>query len=427
MFQQRQPGPSRIELSPKLLKLGMVLDFTLYDEHGRMLLARRQRIDTPHLLSTLQARPFLFVDQDESREPIKVVMASLEQAIYRNAPLKDIDKFHTLSSVQRPEPVNVTLPQAWSDLEDRLRTAQGNLAGEPTAAREALARIDQTTAQLRKLLLKDEAGSLFLLVNRAITGFTGYSTLHTLLCAGLAVSLGKTTGLSDTEQLALDRSALTMNVSIKQLQDTMAAQKNAPTNEQLVLIDRHPSASANLLRAAGVTDCLWLDTVTLHHDPLPGSAPLSSLSSTERVARVLQVVDRYTTALTPRGNRVGRDAHNATRAVARLPGSTAHDEVGLALLQSMGLYPAGSYVKLVTGEVAVVLNQGERPITPRVSTVVNKHGEPIGTPRLIDTALPEHAVAEGLSGSDMRVQMSEQLILRQIAALHANVERSTPR
>lgn len=90
----------------------------------------------------------------------------------------------------------------------------------------------------------------------------------------------------------------------------------------------------------------------------------------------------------------------------------------------MGLYPAGSYVKLVTGEVAVVLNQGERPNTPRVSTVVNKRGEPIGTPRLVDTAAPEYAVSQGLAGSDIRVRLSELLILRQIASLRTSVERT---
>jgi hypothetical protein len=43
----------------------------------------------------------------------------------------------------------------------------------------------------------------------------------------------------------------------------------------------------------------------------------------------------------------------------------------------------------------------------------------------VDTAVPAHAVAEGLSGSDIRVRLSEQLILRQIGALRAAAERGT--
>lgn len=423
MATHRNAGTNRVQLSPHLMKLGMRLDFTIYDEHGRMLLARNQMLNDQHLLDILQERPQLFADPDESKEPMKVVMASLDQAIFRNAPLKDIDTFHTLKNVQRPEPVDVSLPQAWSDLEDRLRAALGNLSSEPHVAHDALQRIDPVIAGVHKLLAKDEAGSLFLLVNRAVTGFTGYSTLHSLLCSALAVSIGKSSGLNDTEQQALERSALTMNVAVKGLQDTMAAQKAAPTNEQLAVIDRHPTASANLLRAAGVQDRLWLDAVTLHHDPIAASVPLANLGGAERVARVLQVVDRYTASLSPRSSRAGREAREATRSVVRLPGSTTHDPVGLVLLQTMGLYPAGSYVRLTTGDVAVVLHQGERPNTPHVSTVVNKRGEPIGTPKLVDTGMPEHAVSEGLSGSEIRVRLSEQLMLRQLGALRATAER----
>lgn len=427
MADRRNAGANRVQFPPHLLKLGMVLDFTLYDERGRMLLARHQRIDSQHLLDILHARPGLFADQDESREPINGVMASLEQAMFRNAPLKDLDKFRTLSSVKRADPPEVPLPQAWSDLEDRLRNALGHFSGDALLAHDAPQRIDQIVASMHKLMRQDKAGSLFLLVNRAITGFTGYSTMHCLLCAALAESIGTSVGLNDVELRALERAALTMNVSIKSLQDTMAAQKLPPTGEQLALIDRHPTASAHLLRAAGIQDRLWLDAVTLHHDPIPSGVPMARMGSAERVARVLQVIDRYTASISPRGSRAGREARETTRSVVRLPGGAAHDEVGLALLQNMGLYPAGSYVKLVTGDVAVVLRQGERPNTPHVSTVVNKRGEPFGTPKLVDTAVPDHAVSEGLSGSDIRVRLSEQLIVSQMSALRATAERALPR
>jgi hypothetical protein len=172
-----------------------------------------------------------------------------------------------------------------------------------------------------------------------------------------------------------------------------------------------------------VQDRLWLDAVTLHHDPLAGGESLAQMGSAQRVARVLQVIDRYTASLSPRGSRAGRDAREATRSVVRLPGSAAHDEVGLVLLQTMGLSPPGSYVKLVSGEVAVVLCAGELPNTPLVSTVANRQGEPVGTPRLVDTTQPEHAVAEGLSGSEIRVRLDESAMLRQPRIIQPGTRR----
>jgi hypothetical protein len=137
----------------------------------------------------------------------------------------------------------------------------------------------------------------------------------------------------------------------------------------------------------------------------------------------LQVIDRYTAALSPRGSRPGRDAKEATRSAIRGNGSnSSNDEVGLALLLTFGLYPPGSYVRLATGETGIVLQPGKRPSDALVSTVLNKRGEPIGIPRVVDTTTPEHAIVGGVSGSEVRVRLNEELLLRQIAAPRGNAD-----
>jgi HD-GYP domain-containing protein (c-di-GMP phosphodiesterase class II) len=269
----------------------------------------------------------------------------------------------------------------------------------------------------------DSDGSLFLLVNRAVTGFTGYSTLHGLLCAALAVHVGPECGLDAAETSALLHAALTMNVAVKGLQDTMAAQKLPPTQEQLHEIDRHPAAAVRVLAAAGVDNPIWLGAVDLHHETLSPGLPLAHMAPAERVAKVLQVIDRYTAALSPRGSRAGRNAREATRSVVRVPGTADHDEVGLALLQRLGLFPPGTYVKLASGETAVVLLRGSRTNEPHVASVLNRRDEPVAVPRPLNTGVPEHAVTQGLSGSDMRVRLNEGHMLGLMAVLRANIER----
>ena len=132
---------------------------------------------------------------------------------------------------------------------------------------------------------------------------------------------------------------------------------------------------------------------------------------------MFQVIDRYTAALSPRGSRPGRDGKEATRSVIKDARSNTNNEAGLALLLTFGLYPPGSFVRLASGDVAVVLQPGRRPNEAHVSTVVNKRGEPVGMPRILDTANPEYAIGEGVSGSDVRVRLSEDFMLRQVSAL----------
>jgi HD-GYP domain-containing protein (c-di-GMP phosphodiesterase class II) len=417
MNDPRKPPIDMVSLSPQLVKLGMQLEFSLYDENGHMLLAREQTVDSPRILAKLHALPALYADRVEAREPIKSVMESLDRARYRNAPLKDLDALRRRPKAPTATDAPKSIPQAWSDLESRLRAIQGGLARDPESAALALERLEELSRTLARLMDRHPKGSLFLLFNRSIPDFTGYSTLHSLLCAALGQALSPNLGLDSAEQQVLCCAALTMNLSVKSLQDTMAMQKSPPSREQLADIDRHPIVSANLLRSAGVDNRLWLDTVAMHHDPLPHSPRLGTAGQPERLAGVLQVIDRYTAALSPRGSRPGRDGKEATRSVIKDARGNTNNEAGLALLLTLGLYPPGSFVRLSSGDVAVVLQPGRRPNEAHVSTVVNKRGEPVGMPRILDTAIPEYAISEGVSGSDVRVRLNEDLLLRQISAL----------
>ena len=45
----RKPPADMVSLSPQLVKLGMQLEFSLYDENGHMLLAKEQTVDSPRI------------------------------------------------------------------------------------------------------------------------------------------------------------------------------------------------------------------------------------------------------------------------------------------------------------------------------------------------------------------------------------------
>jgi hypothetical protein len=229
--------------------------------------------------------------------------------------------------------------------------------------------------------------------------------------------------LTDAEGASLLHAALTMNVAMTSLQDTLAMQKGRPTPPQQAQIDRHPAEGVRLLQAAGVTDTVWLGVVLKHHQDLPAGVALAQRPVVDRLARILQVVDRYTAAMSPRISRAGRDAKDAARSAIVQPGASAHDEVGLALMMQLGLHPAGTFVKLASGETAVVLRKGVKPNEPMVATVLNKRDEPIAEPRLINTAKTDHAVVHGVPGSNVRVRLNLDQMLRQLAASKTGIDR----
>jgi HD-GYP domain-containing protein (c-di-GMP phosphodiesterase class II) len=267
------------------LKLGMELQTPLYDEGGNLLLAKHQIIDTPTLLHSLREHPALFTDEASLRETARAVMASFNEAQLSDSPLSrlyDMTEQRLSGNTQAPEVTlqaqlraeaealaRRTLPELWTDLEAGLGTVLAGIAAGGDAAPKALKRLEAVESRFIALLQRDREAGLFLLFNRSVTHFNGYSTLHALVCAALAWDAASRLPISEAETVSLVRAALTMNVSIKVLQDRMAGQKTKPTQEQMLAIDSHSRDSMRLLHRAGVTDPVWLAVVGQHHDDLP--------------------------------------------------------------------------------------------------------------------------------------------------------------
>jgi HD-GYP domain-containing protein (c-di-GMP phosphodiesterase class II) len=263
-------------------------------------------------------------------------------------------------------------------------------------------------------MAENSSASQFLLFNRAVTHFNGYSVMHSLLCAGLAHLLAPLFALTESERSSLVCAALTMNVAMTRLQDVLATQKSEPTPGQRKEIDGHPAAGRHILHAAEVTDALWLELVQLHHAPLAGPPTLAEWPVVQRMAKILQTVDRYTAGLSPRKSRTGRNARDSVLSVVVKAGALQHDEVGTALVRILGVSPPGTYVRLVNGETAVVVRRGVKPNEPLVASVLNRNNEPIGEPRLHDTSREKLAIQASVVASEVRVNLKLDAMLRLI-------------
>ena len=87
------------------------------------------------------------------------------------------------------------------------------------------------------------------------------------------------------------------------------------------------------------------------------------------------------------------------------------DECGAALIKVLGIYPPGTLVKLTSREVAVVLRRGKRADQPLALAVLREDGMPHTTPRVRDTAFPDHKVVAGMTRSALKLRLTlERLI-----------------
>lgn len=294
----------------------------------------------------------------------------------------------------------------WFDLESGLSV----ILGSPDNSQEFANRVVQYDRWMQSLMQHDVDGSLYLLFQMAGNSPVGYSASHALICAVLAHMVCAELSITGAERDSLVRAALTMNLGMTALQDTLAAQAEPPSPEQREFVRKHSELSAQKLSLLGVRDSLWLDIVVQHHFEFAVQDDIYTLPAVGRLARILKAIDRFAAMISPRRSRQGRTAVESARTMM-ISGAAKFNAIGHALVRAVGVYPPGTFVRLTSGELAVVLRRTGPNGYPDVAIVSTPGGDPIATPRLHQTK-HKPQIHAALAASMVRARLNHYQLLR---------------
>jgi HD-GYP domain-containing protein (c-di-GMP phosphodiesterase class II) len=395
-------------LPPDVLRVGVPTMFALRDKSGCLLVPKGTLVDSEQLQHL--ADRDLYID-DQDGETLKRAMAGKVHELLRN------DELLGRIAQARPDASDLLVPSAagrrrlddaptdWSNLQERLAAvlrdpAQSELGTKVTQLQKTLG--DQVNS--------DADDALLLLVHGATQEYHDYSASHALLVAVVAELASRhVAGITPAQRQSLRCAALTMNIAMTTLQNQLAQQSHPLTPQQRAEVDVHPARAVDALRAAGVTDPVWLEAVQHHHDAPPG--PLAALEPAMRIARLIRRADVFAARMSPRRGRQALSATAAAKA-AYLDEQGKPDEAGSAIIKAVGLYPPGSLVKLADGETCVVLRRGRRANSPTVACIVNAAGAVLASPALRHTHMPAHAVTGGVAPHEVKVRLNLQRLLQ---------------
>lgn len=349
-----------------LLAPGAPLPFRVLDAHGRLLLATGQRIADARQLSALMERGAC-VEWPEVEAARRARAAGVDPGVDR--------------AVRRE-----TLFDRWEQAVwklDALLRVLGRDGGQQ-------ADVQALVALHVALVDRDADAALFLCMRQDDRRFALYALTHALHTATVALLAARTLGWPDAAQRSLVGAALTMNASIVELQARMAEQPDPPTKKQLDTIRAHPERSAELLRASGIDDAVWLDAVLQHHErPGPGGYP-RGVQPTSEAARVLRAADVFMAKVSPRAFRAPLLPQQAARQLFQDEGG---GPIAGALIKAIGVHPPGDFVKLKNGEAAIVVRRATAGAAVQVAAMQDARGKPMaGAPRR-DTALADFGIA----------------------------------
>eukprot|EP01036_Dinobryon_divergens_P047489 gene47489-63666_t len=87
------------------------------------------------------------------------------------------------------------------------------------------------------------------------------------------------------------------------------------------------------------------------------------------------------------------------------------DEAGAALIKAVGIYSPGSYVRLQSDEVAIVVRRGANTTTPLAAVILNRKGMPQAELTVRDTVQPEFKVIASIPYDGVRVKPNLKRLL----------------
>lgn len=356
--------------------LGEPLPFSVRDSSRLLLLARGQVIGDEAQLQELFQRGAL-VEIEE--------LAGAVQPTRRESPEQRLAR----------------LPAEW------LRTSHDVRQALTASTAQMASAIHSTTDLLLSLIDQAPDVALSQVVRQPDSGDGHYGVNHSIHAATACQAAARYLGWSPADQRRAFQAALTMNVAMVDLQARLATQVSPLTAKQRETIHEHPTRGAEMLREAGITDELWLEAVQTHHELADGSGYPRGSRDVSELAEMMRFADVYTARLSSRANRPAMSAQQAGRELHQMADASP---LAAALIKAFGIFPPGSLVRLASGELGLVVRNGEKAYRPLVATLTNASGEPRLTPLMRDSARDEHAVVALLSAQAMPMRLTDERV-----------------
>ena len=402
----------RVSFTFDHIRIGEPLPFSVWDENGLMVAGSGYTLkDAREYEVMLGKRDKLLVDAIEYERFQNAYKKRLNELVHGNRALGAIastrltDMGAFVAREQAASKVSDQLgdiPSSeanWLDLQDQAHALLQ--VSNPQSFRERLEKLQAHLGHFARLNPDGILLSLFFLSSRDLDRYSGtHAMLVSVMCGIAARDVLKWPAVQET---VLCHAALTMNIGMSVQQDRMAQQKEPLNPKQRQLVREHPSHSAALLRQLGVTNRDLLEAVLDHHAKAPG--PLAARTLGQRMARLIQRADIFAAAISPRASRAAASTGSAMKA-AYFDENSQVDEAGAALVKAVGIYPPGSFVRLTSGEVAVVVRRGSNTSAPSVAVVLNRSGLPNAELSLRDTSRAEWRVTSGVPAKEVKVNVS---------------------
>jgi HD-GYP domain-containing protein (c-di-GMP phosphodiesterase class II) len=220
-----------------------------------------------------------------------------------------------------------------------------------------------------------------------------YSYQHSISVAAMAVALGVTLNLDEETLRQTALATLLQDIGKARIPESILDKPGQLTASETRVVHMHVFESQIILEdTPGVTD-LMIDIVANHHERVDGSGYPHKRCGEEIPlhAQLAAIVDVYDAITSDRPYQHRIEPTEALRKLYSMANSHFREDLLQAFIGTVGIYPAGSLVRLDTGQLAVVEEVNRNNLLkPRVRVMYDTRANRYLTPFQLDLGRRAH-------------------------------------
>ena len=222
-----------------------------------------------------------------------------------------------------------------------------------------------------------------------------YTYMHSVAVCALMIALARQLGLSDDETKDAGMAGLLHDLGKALIPTVILNKPGKLTEEEFAIVKTHPEKGHELLLTASGVSEVTKDVCLHHHEKIDGSGYPKRLNAEtmSRFAKMGAVCDVYDAITSNRPYKAGWDP---AESIKRMAEWTGHFDPTIfqAFVKSLGIYPTGSFVRLASGRLGVVIEQGEKSLlTPKVRVFYSSKAQAYIKPETVDLARSPEKIA----------------------------------
>jgi len=189
-----------------------------------------------------------------------------------------------------------------------------------------------------------------------------YTYMHSVAVCALMIALGRKMGVDEDTVKSLGMAGLLHDVGKMVIPDLILNKPGKLTDEEFGLIKSHPERGWEMLKESEDVDDIARDVCLHHHERVDGTGYPEKLTgdNLSLFAKMGAVCDVYDAITSNRSYKDGWSPAESIRKMASWKNGHFDEKVFNAFVSTVGIYPAGTLIKLSSGRLGVVTDQSNQ-------------------------------------------------------------------